>query len=153
MSAFPAAYLVLTTDLKPAKPLPGVPGIPNVPAKGHAFQLQPGKNVIGRLPDPDIGIVLPEAGVSRRHSQVELLSTGWELEDLGSRNGTNVNGQDLQPHSLTLLNEGDRIHIARVELTFSLQPDWTDDRQPADREPSAEDIEKWLLGPYLNGDH
>ena len=146
MNAGPAAYLVLTSDLAPA---PGPSGMPDIPARGHAFRLQPGKNVIGRVPDADVAIVLPAPAVSRRHSQVELLATGcWELEDLGSRNGTRVNGQQLQPHSLIPLNEGDRIHVGGVELTFSFQSDWKDDR-----EPSADDIEKWLLGPYLNGDH
>jgi pSer/pThr/pTyr-binding forkhead associated (FHA) protein len=149
MNPSPAAYLVLASDLSSLNPPPGPPGTPNLPAKGHAFRLQPGKNIIGRLPDPDITIVVPAVTVSRRHAQVELLRAGcWELEDLGSRNGTQVNGQKLQPHSLTPLNEGDRIQLGGVELIFSFQPDYK-----TEREPSPEDVEKWLLGPYLNGDH
>jgi pSer/pThr/pTyr-binding forkhead associated (FHA) protein len=148
MNASPAAYLVLTSDLRSVDPAAGLSGT-NIPAKGHAFRLLPGKNVIGRLPDADIAIVLPELTVSRRHSRVECSSTGnWGLEDLGSRNGTHCNGQQLQPHSKMLLHEGDRIQVAGAELIFTFQPNWKDDR-----EPSAEELEMWLRGAYQHGDH
>jgi hypothetical protein len=45
---------------------------------------------IGRSPDCDC--LLPEPSVSRRHAQLRRAGEGWLLRDLGSRNGTRVNG-------------------------------------------------------------
>ena len=70
---------------------------------------------IGRLPSNQI--VLPEERVSRRHAMVNAQDDGelW-LVDLGSGNGTYLNGRRLvQP---TLLRDGDRIEIGSFKLTF-----------------------------------
>jgi len=71
--------------------------------------------IIGRGADCDI--VLPERPVSRHHARIERRSQGYLLIDLGSKNGTHVNGQEVKrPH---FLQDGDEIQIALcVKLSF-----------------------------------
>jgi pSer/pThr/pTyr-binding forkhead associated (FHA) protein len=47
--------------------------------------------VIGR--DPSSDFVIDERTVSRRHAAIHRESYGWVVEDLGSLNGTRVNGR------------------------------------------------------------
>jgi pSer/pThr/pTyr-binding forkhead associated (FHA) protein len=47
--------------------------------------------VIGRQPDSDF--VIDERTVSRRHAALRRVENGWLLEDLGSTNGTRINGK------------------------------------------------------------
>jgi len=46
--------------------------------------------VVGR--DPDCGLVIEDARISRHHAQLRWAGAGWVLEDMGSKNGTCVNG-------------------------------------------------------------
>src|SRR5690606_36736860 len=62
--------------------------------------------VVGRSSDLDMGLV--EEIVSRRHAHIELRSAVVQVEDLGSTNGTFVNGERVQKASLT---EGVRLLI------------------------------------------
>ena len=69
--------------------------------------------IIGREEDCDI--VLPSRQVSRNHARIRRSGGRHILEDLGSKNGTFVNGQDLtEPYPL---QDGDEIQIA---LSFKL---------------------------------
>jgi pSer/pThr/pTyr-binding forkhead associated (FHA) protein len=69
---------------------------------------------IGSLPGNTI--VLDAAlGVSRRHSQILKIATGYEIADLGSTNGTKVNGSVVKKHKLA---GGDKVEIGKVTLTF-----------------------------------
>jgi pSer/pThr/pTyr-binding forkhead associated (FHA) protein len=65
----------------------------------------------------DCEVVLPERAVSRRHARIERRNQGYFLLDLGSKNGTHVNGQEVkEPY---LLQDGDEIQIAlSVKLSF-----------------------------------
>lgn len=58
-------------------------------------------------------------GVSRRHAQMQTSEEGWVIMDLGSSNGTWVNGLRLQPYQPAVLRGGDRINLAQLELTVS----------------------------------
>ena len=51
--------------------------------------------VIGREASNDI--VLPEAGISRRHARLDRTNAGWQVIDLRSTNGTTIDGQKLLP--------------------------------------------------------
>src|SRR5262245_16380711 len=60
------------------------------------------------------GAVLRDEGVSRRHLKLLPSPLGLSVVDLGSRNGTRVNGIPLQRR--TSLNDGDVIRLGRTEL-------------------------------------
>jgi len=65
----------------------------------------------------DCNLHLPSALVSREHAEIVRTSAGLVIRDLGSRNGTRVNGH--RPEK-SCLQDGDLISIADVELTFHL---------------------------------
>ncbi|HZA19400.1 MAG TPA: DUF3662 and FHA domain-containing protein [Actinomycetota bacterium] len=68
---------------------------------------------IGRLSTSDV--VLADSNVSRRHAEIRRDSSGWVLVDLGSTNGSLVNGKLAKEHAL---KHGDRISIGTSELLF-----------------------------------
>ncbi len=82
---------------------------------GKSWTLDRDVMVIGRGADCDI--ILPERQVSRHHARVERRNQGYMLIDLGSRNGTYVNGQEVSwPY---LLQDSDEVQIALcVKLSF-----------------------------------
>lgn len=71
--------------------------------------------VIGRSSSNQISIRSERA--SRRHARVYWGGVGWRVEDLGSRNGTRVNGEQVT--SPRLLDDGDVIEVAGFPITFS----------------------------------
>ena len=68
---------------------------------------------IGRLPECEVP--LKDRGASRRHAQVRVRDGIATLTDLGSTNGTEVNGHPVQT---TPLDDGDRITIGTTVLVF-----------------------------------
>jgi hypothetical protein len=68
---------------------------------------------IGRLPECEVP--LKDRGASRRHAQIRLANGLATLTDLGSTNGTEVNGHAVQTATL---DDGDRITIGATVLVF-----------------------------------
>lgn len=94
------------------------------------FRLVPGRDaVVGRSSANQIAVRSDRA--SRRHARVFLAPEGWTVEDLGSRNGTLVNGRPID--SPRQLQDGDVIEVAGFAINFSK----TLDTGPAATEPSA----------------
>jgi pSer/pThr/pTyr-binding forkhead associated (FHA) protein len=71
---------------------------------------------IGRLSANDV--VLSDPNVSRRHAELRLSDESWSINDLGSTNGTLVNGKPAKERSLT---HGDLLAFGSSELRFELQ--------------------------------
>ena len=69
--------------------------------------------VIGRSSECDVHV--DDANVSRRHAEVRHIGDGYSLVDLGSTNGTEVNGQRIQE---TALMNGDVIAVGTTRITF-----------------------------------
>ncbi|WP_405164994.1 FHA domain-containing protein [Nocardia sp. NBC_01499] len=67
----------------------------------------------GLTPDIDLGIAPADVGVSRTHAMIHLDDDALTVTDLGSTNGTSVNGSDeLIPAKVPVpLRSGDRIHL------------------------------------------
>jgi two-component system cell cycle response regulator len=61
------------------------------------------------------GLVLDADSVSRRHAKIEPMGAGHTLTDLGSTNGTYVNGLRVKEHSLI---DGDRVQIGKALLKY-----------------------------------
>lgn len=68
---------------------------------------------IGRMQDCDV--MLEDKGASRRHAQIRRMSDGFSLIDLGSTNGTLLNGKSVQSQ---VLRDGDRITIGATQIDF-----------------------------------
>jgi two-component system cell cycle response regulator len=64
-------------------------------------------------------VVLPDAGVSWRHARIEDRGDAWVLVDLGSTNGTQVNGEKRRRGDA--LAHGDKVVLGRTVLRFELQ--------------------------------
>ncbi len=82
-------------------------------AAQRIFDLVADKYILGR--QADCTIVLADPLASRNHCSIERSGSSLVLRDLGSRNGTLVNGRRVEE---TRLKSGDIIRIAGVELTF-----------------------------------
>ena len=85
------------------------------PDTGREFPIG-GSLVIGR--DPSAGIVLEDTEVSRRHAQVAPRSSGMVIEDLGSTNGTFVNGEQIEGERS--LHGGEKVRIGTTVLEVSV---------------------------------
>jgi serine/threonine protein kinase len=59
-----------------------------------------------------------KAGVSRQHSRLIHQDDEWFIEDLGSTNGTFVNGVKLKPQQRVVLKNDDQIRCGQIELQF-----------------------------------
>jgi serine phosphatase RsbU (regulator of sigma subunit) len=82
------------------------------PIAGRRYKLGDGEYVIGRR--SDCQIFVPDMRVSRQHARLWKNGEGWTLEDLGSNNGTYINGVRLQ--SATELRNEDEIVIANNRI-------------------------------------
>ncbi len=86
------------------------------PTPEKKFTLSKQEIIIGR--DANADIVINIAEVSRRHTRMRLEPSGYVIEDLGSTNGTFVNGQRLSgPH---MLRAGERIQLGEA-VTLNYQ--------------------------------
>ncbi|MEM7324535.1 MAG: FHA domain-containing protein [Actinomycetota bacterium] len=86
---------------------------------GSIHPLDRGRTVIGR--DQSNSIQLPVTAVSRVHAEIERTEHGYNLRDLGSRNGTYLNGARLDGQ-VRPLRDGDEIVVAGVETLRFLDP-------------------------------
>ncbi|CAG7645467.1 hypothetical protein PAESOLCIP111_04956 [Paenibacillus solanacearum] len=75
--------------------------------------------VIGRAGD-GTDWVQEEAGVSRMHAEIVKEDAGYGIKDLGSKNGTLLNGEILVPYRVHPLKEGDIVKIVTKELVFKM---------------------------------
>lgn len=84
-----------------------------VSADGRTYPVAIGSTVIGR--GDQANLRLPDVGISRRHARLDFDGGQVVLTDLGSTNGTMVNGQRI---SAVALNPGDMVQIGTTTLTF-----------------------------------
>jgi len=79
----------------------------------HDVALEGERLVVGRLNECEITIA--DANASRRHAAFVREGDGWAIEDLGSTNGTRLNGA---PVTYERLRDGDLIEIGATQLRF-----------------------------------
>jgi hypothetical protein len=107
---------------------PAPPGMPPGPGRAlnamlqlddgsnRTYSLKQGGNVVGRGQDADFR--LPDTGVSRRHLEITWDGQSATLADIGSTNGTTVNGTPVQTWQLA---DGDVIRVGHSSLVFRTQ--------------------------------
>lgn len=76
------------------------------------------QTLIGR--DPGEGIVLDLGSVSRQHGAFYKVRNHWLFKDLGSTNGSWVNGVQVQPDRTRLVRPGDLLQLADIALRIKL---------------------------------
>jgi signal transduction histidine kinase/pSer/pThr/pTyr-binding forkhead associated (FHA) protein len=82
--------------------------------EGKQFELTQPVHSVGR--DSTSGIRLVDTEVSRRHAEFRLVNGAWYVADVGSANGTFVNGQPVKDAPL---QPGDHVQIGQSVLVFS----------------------------------
>ncbi len=82
------------------------------------FPLKAEQNVIGRTSRCDVRIKHP--GISAEHAVIRVLPGSATVEDLGSTNGTRVNGKRIELHTL---RHGDQIGVGRERLMYFAELD------------------------------
>jgi len=87
---------------------------------------------IGR--EPNAALFINHHAVSRRHAEITYANGCFMLRDLGSRNGTFLNDNRLEPHSLHILKLHDQIRIGTV-MVYRLQVRPVDETGEALRHP------------------
>jgi hypothetical protein len=82
---------------------------------GRRVQVGTEPLVIGRL--PECGVVLADSNVSRRHAELRRAGDSVVLTDLGSTNGTRVNGAPIRERVLV---SGDEVSVGSTRLIFEM---------------------------------
>jgi pSer/pThr/pTyr-binding forkhead associated (FHA) protein len=96
--------------------LPAVLVVTEGPLAGKRLEVQ-SELVIGR---EDAGLTIKDSEISRRHAAVRLSGERLELEDLGSLNGTFVNGARIA--SVTALHAGDMFKVGQTSIEVESVP-------------------------------
>lgn len=104
----------IPTAAAPAPPVANQPNPRVITADGQEIALASYTVKIGRL--DDCNVIFDDPNVSRHHSEIRPVGDTFEIADLGSTNGTYVNGTRI-PGAMTL-RDGDRISVGRNTLIF-----------------------------------
>ena len=90
-----------------------------VVASGHQagtrYAITSERITVGRHPDSDV--FLDDITVSRRHVELSTSNTGHVIRDVGSLNGTYLNGERLADSEVSLTN-GDELQIGKFKLLY-----------------------------------
>ncbi len=98
----------ITGDSRGSRPLHGF-----VEWNDGQTALSEGENVIGR--DPEAAVFIDDATVSRHHARLTIAAEHVFLEDLGSKNGTFIEGKRIESSDL---EDGSEFHVGGVRLVF-----------------------------------
>lgn len=94
------------------------PTHPIIDVDGEKWLLTEEVTVIGRSSQADIQV--DDSGISRKHAEFRITPTGVILTDLGSTNGTYVEGHRVEAASLL---DGNQITIGRTRILFWTHPE------------------------------
>jgi serine/threonine protein kinase len=124
----PAVFATIRADrIEMPQPVSHGPTYMLVTLSGKRIPIKSSETIIGRshptdpiVPDVDLeGLGVEDARTaSRRHCRVFQQGDQFYIEDLGSMNGTLLNGQLLTPGTPYQLSDGDQIMTGRVVLNF-----------------------------------
>jgi len=92
-------------------------------SSGETFALLPGVTSIGRRRTNAVWV--KDTQSSRFHAEIREVSGGLAVVDLGSTNGTFLNGERLRPNQPRPLRTGDKIRLGSTTLTLARRADQT----------------------------
>lgn len=106
-------------DAEPHEPAP--PPVGDAPfcwlvRDGRRIPLRAGENILGR--EEDDGVQIDSPTVSRRHARISVSPDGAVLEDLGSKNGTQLRGEPVS--GAVALADRDEIRVGSVVIRFRM---------------------------------
>ncbi len=90
--------------------------IMNGPEKGRSLSFEKGMVVLGR--DPENALQIRDKSVSRKHLRIEKKSEKYFIEDMGSRNGTFVDGVKLEPGEKYEVKEGALVGVGKIFIAI-----------------------------------
>lgn len=125
----PMPRLTPQTQVLPQTGTPVVTLVVSTTHRQYRISLR-GQVLIGRA-DPSRGIMpdidlTPDgglaAGVSRQHARLFYRDGAYLVEDLGSANGTYINGRKTAPQAAMSLHHGDEVCCGGLQMRIQLQP-------------------------------
>lgn len=104
-------------DIPPAQREPSLPSVAArwLTVGQRRLSLATGENIVGR--DEAASVRLDDPMVSRRHARILVSSSGAHIEDLGSKNGTFIDGQQIAAKPMPLRN-GIQLAFGTVLVTY-----------------------------------
>ncbi len=98
----------------PVRPSTDAPAAGRLLSGSQEWLLSEGSNLVGR--DRDCGVRIDSATLSRHHARIVVTNREATIEDLGSKNGTQVN--KLRITQLVKLKDADQIQLGSVTVTY-----------------------------------
>lgn len=86
------------------------------PNAGDSYEVKDGTTLVGRGPDNDLQII--EQSISRKHARILLSGESLFIEDLGSQNGTQINGHPVGSYFQIEIKQGDFISLGSVLISL-----------------------------------
>ena len=117
------------------------------PSAGLRHEVK-GEVVIGRSPSCEIP--LEDSKVSRRHVKIVIEDGQAKVTDLGSRNGTVVNGEKIEGEAVLL--PGDRVQVGDTTVLYEPPTRAALTEKDGEGELSSQPIEELLAGGGRRGD-
>ena len=113
------------------------------PELAERFSIRQPEVAIGRVAGNDV--VLVDPSVSARHAGLRLFGGVWTIADLGSINGSRVDGEPVQ--QALPLAPGSIVRLGEVELAFAPRDHWEDSpvESPPREAPKAERVAGYVL--------
>lgn len=116
---------------------------------GQVFRLRPPAVTLGRGADNDVRLI--DDGVSRQHARIHISEFGAEIEDLGSTNGTYLNGRQVRRATLA---PGDKLRFGPVAIVrFDFQDALDEDFQRRQFEATTRDSLTACFNRYYFEEH
>lgn len=106
----------INRELQKAKEQPACLILIRGTPQGHRFFITADEMIIGRDPSADISI--PDNSISRKHAKVIREGNVVKIEDLGSSNGTAINGKKLESGNVAKLAKEDLIKLGNSIVKY-----------------------------------
>ena len=106
----------INRELQKAKEQPACLILIRGTPQGHRFFITEDQMTIGR--DPSADLCIADQSISRKHARVTRTEHGVTLEDLGSSNGTSVNGKRLEPGNVVTLAKEDLVKLGNSIVKY-----------------------------------